>query len=140
MLQIKSHKFMKIIMNLSCSFILEHKKMFLAMRNTLFIILICAFQSIAGISYAQSTRLSLDMKNSTVKEVLQKIEQQSEFYFLYNSELVDVQRKVDVEVTNEKIDNVLSKLFSGNNVNILVQDPHIILTPTEENSTQQQKK
>ena len=110
--------------------------MFLAMRNTLFIILICAFQSIAGISYAQSTRLSLDMKNSTVKEVLQKIEQQSEFYFLYNSELVDVQRKVDVEVTNEKIDNVLSKLFSGNNVNILVQDPHIILTPTEENSTQ----
>ena len=41
--------------------------MFLAMQNTLFIMLICTFQSIAGISYAQSTRLSLDMKNSTVK-------------------------------------------------------------------------
>src|SRR5665648_429819 len=114
MLQIKSHKFMKIIMNLSCSFILEHKKMFFAMRNTLFIILICAFQSIAGVSYAQSTRLSLDMKNSTVKEVLQKIEQQSEFYFLYNSDLIDVQRKVDVSVTNEKIDNILNNLFSNN--------------------------
>ena len=131
---------MKIIMNLSCSFILEHKKMFLAMRNTIFIILICAFQSIAGISYAQSTRLSLDMKNSTVKEVLQKIEQQSEFYFLYNSELIDVHRKVDVVVTNEKIDNILSKLFSDNKVNILVQERHIILSPAKENSLQQGKK
>src|SRR5665647_3237354 len=130
MLQIKSHKFMKIIMNLSCSFILEHKKMFLAMRNTLFIILICAFQSIAGISYAQSTRLSLDLKNSTVKEVLQKIEQQSEFYFLYNSELIDVQRKIDISVNNEKIDDILSKLFTGDKVNVLVRERHIILTPT----------
>jgi len=114
--------------------------MFLAMRNTLFIILICAFQSIAGVSYAQSTRLSLDMKNSTVKEVLQKIEQQSEFYFLYNSELIDVQRKVDVSVNDEKIDNILAKLFSGNKINILVQERHIILTPAEENSSQQAKK
>jgi len=131
---------MKKFMNQSCSFILEHKKMFLAMRNTLFIILICAFQSIAGVSYAQSTRLSLDMKNSTVKEVLQKIEQQSEFYFLYNSELIDVQRKVDVSVNNEKIDDILAKLFSSEKVNILVRERHIILTPTGENSTQPVKK
>lgn len=131
---------MKIIMNLLCSFILEHKKLFLAMRNTLFIILICAFQSIAGISYAQTTRLSLDMKNSTIKEVLQKIEQQSEFYFLYNSELIDVQRKVDMSVNNEKIDDILSKLFIGDKVNILVRERHIILTPQGENVTQQDKK
>ena len=131
---------MKIIMNLSCSFITEHRKMFFAMRNTLFIILICAFQSIAGISYAQSTRLSLDMKNSTVKEVLQKIEQQSEFYFLYNSELIDVQRKVDVSVTNEKIDDILTKLFNSDKVNILVRERHIILTPSNENTTQEGKK
>lgn len=128
---------MKKFMNQSCSFILEHKKMFLAMRNTLFIILICAFQSIAGVSYAQSTRLSLDMKNSTVKEVLQKIEQQSEFYFLYNSELIDVQRKVDVTVNDEKIEDILSKLFSSDKVNILVRDRHIVLTPNGENASQQ---
>jgi len=88
------------------------------MRNTLFIILLCTFQSIAGISYAQSTRLSLEMKNSTVKEILQTIEQKSEFYFLYNSELIDVQRKVDISVSNEKIDDILSKLFSSDKVNI----------------------
>jgi len=121
------------------SFLIEYRQMFLVMRNTLFISLICAFQAVAGISYAQVTRISLDMKNSTVKEVLQKIEQNSEFYFLYNSELIDVQRKVDLAVNNEKIDVILSKLFQGEKVDVLVRDRHIVLTPVIEVAAQQQK-
>jgi TonB-linked SusC/RagA family outer membrane protein len=123
-----------------CSFFTEHKKMFLAMRNSLFLILISAIQALAGSTYAQSTRLTLDLQNSTVKEVLQKIEQQSEFYFLYNSELIDVQRKVDLSVDNEKIDVILAKIFNSENVNVLVSNRHIVLTPSSEIITQQQSK
>ena len=123
-----------------CAFFSEHKKMLLAMRNSLFLILITAFQALAGGTYAQTARLTLDMKNSSVKEVLQKIEQQSEFYFLYNSELIDVQRKVDLTVEGEKVDVVLAKLFDKENVNVLVRDRHIVLTPAGESATQQQKR
>src|SRR5665647_3093080 len=111
---------MKKIVNHLCSFYSEHKKMFLVMRNSLFIILISAIQSLAVSGYAQNTRLTLDMKNSSVKEVLQRIEQQSEFYFLYNSELIDVQRKIDISVNNERIDEILNKVFSDDKVDILV--------------------
>jgi hypothetical protein len=131
---------MKKFMNQLCLFLIEHKKMFLAMRNSLFIILISAFQSFAVLSYAQTTRLSLDVKNSTVKEVLQQIEQQSEYYFLYNSELIDVQRKVDLSVDNEKIDVILAKLFLNEKVDVLVRDRHIVLTPNSENTSQQQQR
>ena len=130
---------MKKFMKLPCSYLNEHRKMFLAMRNTLFIILISAFQSFAVSSYAQTTRLSLDVKNSTVKEVLQQIEQKSEFYFLYNSELIDVQRKVDISVNNEKIDVILAQLFMGDKVDVLVRDRHIVLTPLSESGSQQQR-
>ncbi len=130
---------MKKFMKLTCLYLNEHRKMFLAMRNTLFIILISAFQSFAVVSYAQTTRLSLDVKNSTVKEVLQQIEQKSEFYFLYNSELIDVQRKVDLSVNNEKIDVILAQLFMGDKVDVLVRDRHIVLTPMSENGSQQQR-
>lgn len=109
------------------------------MRNSLFIILISAIQSLAVTGYAQNTSLSLDMKNATVKEVLQQIEKQSEFYFLYNSELVDVQRKVDISVENEKIEEILSQLFSGEKINIMLRDRHIVLTPASENTSQQRK-
>jgi TonB-linked SusC/RagA family outer membrane protein len=79
------------------------------------------------------------MKNSTVKEVLGQIEEKSEFYFLYNNQLIDVERKVNVEVQNEKVDVILSKLFDDGSVNVLIRDRHIILTPATGVSSQQQR-
>jgi len=110
------------------------------MRNSLFIILISAIQSLAVTGYAQNTRLTLNMKNSSVKVILQQIEQQSEFYFLYNSELIDVQRKIDISVNNERIDEILNKVFSDGNVDILVRDRHIVLTAAGESASQQSRK
>ncbi|NWJ49810.1 MAG: TonB-dependent receptor [Bacteroidetes bacterium] len=86
----------------------------------------------AGVSYSQTTRVSLDLKGSTVKEVLKLIENQSEFYFLYNNELIDVNRKVNLSFKNERIDNILNKLFEDNNVEYVIKDRHIILTPVNE--------
>lgn len=131
---------MKKKMNLLCPFLNGHRKTFRIMRVSLFLILISALQVIAGASYSQSTRLSLNMKNSTVKEVLGQIEDQSEFYFLYNNQLIDVERKVSLEVQNEKVDAILSRLFSDGSVNVLIRDRHIILTPTDGVSPQQQQK
>ncbi|MFY9150587.1 MAG: TonB-dependent receptor [Prolixibacteraceae bacterium] len=131
---------MKKKMNLLCSVHTGHRKTFLIMRVSLFLILISAFQVLAGVSYSQSTRLSLNLKNSTVKEVLGKIEDQSEFYFLYNNQLIDVSRKVDVDVKNEKIDVVLNKLFEDGSISYVIRDRHIILTPVGEILIGQQQK
>lgn len=130
---------MKKKMNSWCAVITEHRKTFRIMRVSLFFILISVFQTFAGVSYSQSTRLSLSMKNSTVKEVLGQIEEKSEFYFLYNNQLINVDRKVNVEVQNEKVDVILSKLFDDGSVNVLIRDRHIILTPATGVSSQQQK-
>ncbi|MDP3431592.1 MAG: carboxypeptidase-like regulatory domain-containing protein, partial [Bacteroidota bacterium] len=110
------------------------------MRVSLFLILISAFQVLAGASYSQTTRLSLSMKNSTVREVLGQIEDQSNFYFLYNNQLIDVERKVNVEVKNEKIEVILSKIFEAGTVNTLIRARHIIITPADGVSSIQQQK
>jgi TonB-linked SusC/RagA family outer membrane protein len=80
------------------------------------------------------------MKNATVKDVLFQIEEQSEFYFLYNSELIDVQRKVDMDVQNEKVEVILNKLFGEGKINAIIRDRHIILTPTTSEVTVQQSR
>jgi len=131
---------MKKKMNSLCAVFTEHRKTFQIMRVSLFLILISALQVIAGASYSQSTRLSLNMKNSTVKDVLGQIEEQSEFYFLYNNQLINVDRKVNLEVQNEKIEAILSKLFDDGSVNVLIRDRHIILTPSTGEASQQQQK
>lgn len=126
-------------MNLWCPILTGHRKTFLIMRVSLFLILISAFQALAGTSYSQTARLSLNVKNSTVQDVLEQIEDQSEFYFLYNNQLIDVKRKVDLELKDQKIETVLSSLFNDGSVDFQIKDRHIVLTPAEENSNQQQK-
>ncbi len=131
---------MKKKMKICCSVFSGHRKTFKIMRVSLFLILISAFQVLAGASYSQTTRLSLSMKNSTVREVLGQIEDQSNFYFLYNNQLIDVERKVNVEVKNEKIEVILSKIFETGTVNTLIRDRHIIITPADGVSSMQQQK
>ena len=99
------------------------------MRLSLLLFLFGAFNLIASNSYSQKTKLSLDIKQSTVDQVLRQIEKQSEFYFLYNNKLVDVNRKVDIHVKNKKINDVLNDLFAGTDVGYLVMDRQIILSP-----------
>ena len=130
---------MKKIVEQVCSFYDGHRKKLLMMRNAVLIMLISAFQVFATGSYSQTAQLSLKMKDATIKEVLTEIENQSEFYFLYNSELVDVTRKVDISAKGEKVNDILSRLFSDNEVNVSISDRHIVLTPVTEMSVQQQK-
>jgi hypothetical protein len=112
------------------------KKLLVIMRLTAVILLISTLQTFAVKSYAQSTRLSLNLTNTTVKQVLSQIESQSEFYFLYNSDLIDVDRTVSVSAKNERVDQILHQLFDGENINFIIKDRHIVLTPDAE--TQQQ--
>lgn len=119
-------------------FYLRYRKNLIVMRNIILIVLLSVFQSLASNSYSQSTRLSLNLKNSTIKEVLADIESKSEFYFLYNSELIDVKRRVDIVAENKRIEDILPQLFNPEEINSQIKDRYIVLTPVSLNA--QQKK
>ena len=72
------------------------QKMFFIMRLTLFFLITSTLSLIASGSYSQNTRVSLDLKSVSVKDALKAIENSSEFFFIYNNELIDVNRKVDM--------------------------------------------
>lgn len=101
------------------------------MKLAIFLILLSVITGFAGNTYPQTKVLSLNMKNSTVKQVLQQIEEQSEFVFMYSEKLVDVNRKVLVEITDQKITDVLNDLFAGTDVNYRVKDRFILLSTPE---------
>jgi TonB-linked SusC/RagA family outer membrane protein len=103
-------------------------KIFKVMRNTILLLLLSVFQVFAGNSYSQNTTLSLDLKDVQVKDILSAIEDQSEFYFLYNSKLVDVNNKTSLIAKEERIDDILDQLFHDTDVKYMVFDRQIILT------------
>lgn len=84
----------------------------------------------AEVTYAQKTEISVVMR-ATVEEVLHNIEEQSEFYFLYNSKLIDVDRQVEVDARGSDIFSVLDEIFAGTGVSYGVFDRQIILARSE---------
>src|SRR3989339_256166 len=85
-------------------------KIFLIMKLT-FVLLLLGIMQLSASVYSQSSKLSLDLKNRTVKEVLQRIEEQSEFRFFYNEQFVDLNRKITVNSENKNIENILNAVF-----------------------------
>jgi len=112
------------------------------MRLTFLILLTVVLQTIAGESYSQTTNLSLNLKNASVQTVLQQIEDQSDFYFLYSRSVIDVDRTVAVQFSNAKITEILSSLFGGTNVSFKVDGRQIVLSKKAEmtNAEEQQLK
>lgn len=104
------------------------------MRWSLFFIIISVFQAQAISSYAQKAQLSLDFKNTSIEVILNEIENQSEFYFLYNKNLVDVMRKVDIQVTHQKVDNILDQIFEDSTVGYQILGRQIALINGEPKS------
>src|SRR5450759_2710029 len=104
-------------LNILCSW-----KIFKVMRNTLLLLFITVSQIYANDSYSQSTKLSMDLNNVTVANVLEEIENKSEFYFLFNAKLIDVEREVSIRVEDQKISDILQSLFSGTEVKSMVYD------------------
>jgi len=104
-------------------------KIFKIMRNVLLLMMITVFQVNAVEGYSQNTKLSLNLDNVTVGNVLEEIENQSEFYFLFNAKLIDIEREVSISIEDQRISNILASLFSGTGVSSTVRDRLIILTP-----------
>lgn len=99
------------------------------MRIIMFLLLFSVIQVMGENSYSQNTRLSLNLKDVSIENVLDEIENQSEFFFLFNQKLVNVDRKIDIDVKNKRIKDILADLFTGEDINCLVMDRQILLSP-----------
>ena len=115
------------------------KKMLMYMKLTCLIVLLGAIQVFAGKTYAQKTNISVNLKNATVETVLQSVEEQTDFYFLYSRSIVDVDRKVELQLKDVKVTELLSSLFAGTEVSYRIDGRQIVLSGVETNTLQQQK-
>ena len=105
------------------------RQLFFIMKLTLFFLITSALGLFATGSYSQNTRVSLDLNNVTVKAALKAIENKSEFFFIYNNELINVERVIDLNVKDQKIAEVLKMIFNDGEVEFTVMDRKIVLAP-----------
>jgi hypothetical protein len=79
-------------------------------------------------SYSQATYLTLNINNKTVKEVFSEIEKNSEYIFFYYDGILDLDRKVSLNLENENIYDILETLFKDTNNNFDISDRQIVIS------------
>jgi TonB-linked SusC/RagA family outer membrane protein len=120
----------------------NYYKFLLPMKITILLLLTCGLNVFANNTYSQTAKVTLNLKNARIEEVLNAIESKSEYYFLLNQKQVDINRRVNVDMKNTSIKEVLSSIFKNEDVSYVVYDRQIILTPKEKTFSKeiQQKK
>ncbi len=105
---------------------LHFKKLLLIMRLSAFLILVLTIHVSATV-YSQQTRLSLNFNNVTIREVLKQIEEQSSFKFLLQDERLNIDRKVDIHVDGETVENILNEIFGSQGINYIITEKNLII-------------
>lgn len=116
---------------------LWREKLFRIMKLTSFL-LFCVIMQVAASSYSQKARLQINMKNAEVKDVLEEIKKQSEFDFLYKSDLIKSLPRVTVEVREVQVTEILDQIIPDDleyeifDRNIIIRkNPHPAVKPVE---------
>ncbi|MCG6187341.1 TonB-dependent receptor [Maribellus maritimus] len=106
------------------------KKLLLTMKLTFLLLLIGLMQVSASV-YSQSTRFSFDLSDTKVVDVLKEIESKSEFRFFYQNEQIDVERKVNISVSDKTVEEILNELFNGYSIEYKIFSDKLILLGAE---------
>jgi TonB-linked SusC/RagA family outer membrane protein len=76
---------------------------------------------------SQKVELTLNMYDVSIRQVLEAIEEQSEYSFLVRSSEVDLNQKVSVEARNQTVTEVLDKVLTPKDISYTVTDNHIVV-------------
>lgn len=117
------------------------KKILSIMKLTVVFLIAFSLQISASV-YSQTTKLSLNVQNQSIKDVLYLIENQTDFRFIYESGKINLDKKVSVQVREQSVEFVLRQLFNNEGVDYEITENNLILinpSPEQLKSAAQEK-
>uniref|UniRef100_UPI003216AD1E SusC/RagA family TonB-linked outer membrane protein n=1 Tax=uncultured Draconibacterium sp. TaxID=1573823 RepID=UPI003216AD1E len=86
------------------------RKMVLICKIALFFLIVSAVHASAA-DYAKSTKLNLNLENASFKKILNEIKSQSEYNFLYRSDIFNSTGEMNVEFSEVTLELILDKVL-----------------------------
>jgi len=123
---------------LSENFFDSTKELIRKMKIICFLLFVLASGVLATPANSQVAKVSITLKNATVSKVIDAIERQTDYLFVYSKDEIDLNRKVSVETEQLAVAEVLSQVFDKTNVVYAMEGTNIMLMTRT--SVQQQGK
>jgi len=104
------------------------KKNYLKIISLLMVQLFFTSLHAKAASTDQLARVTLELKKVTLKTVFNQIENQTDFTFFYENDIVDSNKKVSINADNMSVDKVLEQVLSETDVVFKIIDKQIVIT------------
>lgn len=106
--------------------------------------LICIVLAVLGVqanTYSQNTRFNFKYKSTSIKQIIDDIKSQSEFEFFYSNDDFDTSAKIDLQINNATVEEVLQKIVDPISMKYKVIDKTVVISnvTTKDLNGQQQK-
>jgi len=98
------------------------------------ILFFCAvFTLLAENTHSQNARVTINKENTVLQEILNDIEEQTEYLFLYNKKNVDVNLQATLHAIDQPVTDVLNTIFKKTNIHYGMVGNHIVLSDQARN-------
>lgn len=105
----------------------NHKKLLRTMKLTLFLAIVTTFTLSATSTYSQETKISLELENIRIKDLLHEIKAKSDFSFLYSNNELNDESRITLSVENQTIDKILDIALREQNLAYEIKDKFILI-------------
>lgn len=92
------------------------------------LLIICLLTQVSAFTYAQ--RVTLDMQNSNIHNVLEEIRKQTNYDFSYDTDLFNNAEKVNIHVKGATIEQVLDKCFANQPYSYEIRNGFVVINKT----------
>jgi TonB-linked SusC/RagA family outer membrane protein len=89
-------------------------------------------------AHSQIAKVSFHKQNGTIRDIMNEIEKQTDYLFVYNKNEVNLNRQVSVNAKNQSVANVLTNVFSNTDIIYAMSNNNIMLMKGEKSRQPQQ--
>jgi len=105
----------------------SYQKTIFLMKLSSFYYIICCSQLIALNAFSQN-KVTLDVENSSLESIINQIEEQTTYSFVFNNDVIDVHRTFNIKVLEEDIAKTIELLFKRSGISYKIKKNLIILS------------
>ena len=109
----------------------KFQKFLLKTKLCLFFAMVLTFSAIANVN-AQQERVTLRLRNVSVKTLFQEIQKQTDLNFVFNTEQAGALKPISIDARSETVDNVLRQVLSDSDLTYEFDGNLIIVRPASQ--------
>src|SRR5690554_638332 len=111
------------------------------MRITLFMLFFCVFFSQAAGSYSQETTFTMSVKSTSIKEICEELESNSNYRFIFagNAKTI-INKRVSLTANSENLEEILQSILSSTGLSYRILENQVVIYQDDVKTTSEEIK